>query len=59
MNCNVVFDSNSSNSCHIDPRLDRNDHPRFKPDILAASDSGVFVNFQTQPMPRTMHKILV
>src|SRR5882672_4538520 len=59
MNCNVIFDSDSSDPCHINSGFDRKDRSRLQLGLLTASYPRVFMNFQTQPMSRAVYEKLV
>src|SRR5260221_7535719 len=55
----VVFDSNAPNAGNIPPRFYRNHVSGGKLCFLALGQPGILVNFESQAVPRTVHKILV
>jgi hypothetical protein len=50
----VIFDPNSPDACHVNPRFNRDHESRFESRFLPPRDARIFMYFQAQSVPRAM-----
>ena len=59
MHRHIVFNANSSDTRHVNPRFDGNHVPWHQDVFLSTRHSGILVDFESQSMSRAVHEIVV